>query len=369
MSSGLNATITRGILPSVDYMKAASLNAGSHVYVFGDKSYDIYDADQGGSILLNNGKYAHPVTQSGGGGVAGVSSVNNRTGAVVLSKSDVSLENVDNTSDTDKPVSIAQQAALNAKQAILVSGSNLKTVNGNSLLGSGNIQITSPVTSVNGKQGTVIVTKEDVSLGSVDNTADIHKPVSAIQQAALDLKVDKVAGKQLSDENYTSGEKSKLANLDDTRYWKGEYNTLLELQTAHPTATAGSYAFVDGGVGTDVQKYIWDTSDTKWVVSGSTTGSETPASIKQKYESNPDTNAYDDNSKAAVDGLSAALGTKVDKVVGKELSSNDYTDDDKALVGTISSKLDTVPVATASTFGGFKYTLTDGGKTLNLFIS
>lgn len=44
-----------------------------------------------------------------------VTSVAGRTGAVVLTKSDVGLSNVDNTSDANKPVSTAQQAALDKK--------------------------------------------------------------------------------------------------------------------------------------------------------------------------------------------------------------------------------------------------------------
>ena len=56
----------------------------------------------------------------------------------------VGLSNVDNTSDEDKPVSTAQQAALDA------------------------------------------LTKDDVGLDNVDNTSDINKPVSTAQQAAID---------------------------------------------------------------------------------------------------------------------------------------------------------------------------------------
>lgn len=44
-----------------------------------------------------------------------VISVNGRTGEVVLTKTDVGLSNVDNTADKDKPVSTAQQTALNSK--------------------------------------------------------------------------------------------------------------------------------------------------------------------------------------------------------------------------------------------------------------
>ena len=51
-----------------------------------------------------------------GAQVNDVDSVNGYTGAVVLSKSDVGLSNADNTSDLNKPISTATQAALNTKQ-------------------------------------------------------------------------------------------------------------------------------------------------------------------------------------------------------------------------------------------------------------
>ena len=73
--------------------------------------------------------------------LAPVQSVASKTGAVTLVKGDVGLGNVDNTADADKPVSSATQIALNAKQDTLVSGTNIKTVNSTSLLGSGDISI------------------------------------------------------------------------------------------------------------------------------------------------------------------------------------------------------------------------------------
>ncbi len=58
-----------------------------------------------------------------------------------LDKTSVGLSDADNTSDTNKPISSATQTALNAKQATLVSGASIKTINSTSLLGSGNILI------------------------------------------------------------------------------------------------------------------------------------------------------------------------------------------------------------------------------------
>lgn len=57
-------------------------------------------------------------------------------------------------------------------------------------------------------------TKSEVGLSNVDNTSDVDKPVSTAQQVALNNKVDKIAGKGLSTEDYTTSEKSKLAGIE-----------------------------------------------------------------------------------------------------------------------------------------------------------
>lgn len=54
-------------------------------------------------------------------------------------KAQVGLSNADNTSDANKPVSTATQTALDFKQNTLVSGTNIKTINGDSIVGAGNI--------------------------------------------------------------------------------------------------------------------------------------------------------------------------------------------------------------------------------------
>lgn len=69
--------------------------------------------------------------------------------SLVLVKGDVGLGSVDNTSDAGKPVSTATQTALDAKQATLVSGTNVKTVNGGTLLGSGDLVVTGQAATFN----------------------------------------------------------------------------------------------------------------------------------------------------------------------------------------------------------------------------
>ena len=59
------------------------------------------------------------------------------------------LNNVNNTTDALKPISTAAQTALDTKQATLVSGTNIKRVNGVDLTGPGDIVIVRSATSLN----------------------------------------------------------------------------------------------------------------------------------------------------------------------------------------------------------------------------
>ena len=49
----------------------------------------------------------------------------------------------------------------------------------------------SPVQSVAGRVGNIVLTKNDVGLNNVDNTSDLAKPISTATQTALDLKLSK----------------------------------------------------------------------------------------------------------------------------------------------------------------------------------
>lgn len=56
-------------------------------------------------------------------------------------------------------------------------------------------------------------TATEIGLDQVNNTSDMNKPISTATQAALDGKVDKVVGKQLSTNDYSAEEKSTVAQL------------------------------------------------------------------------------------------------------------------------------------------------------------
>lgn len=123
---------------------------------------------------------------------------------------------------------------------------------------------------------------------------------------ALASKVDKVAGEGLTPEKFTLEEKQKLAGLESSHF-KGLYPNLAALQASVPAGEAGDYAHVDAGVGSDVTVYIWDVSDAKWLQQQGAVAGETAASIKQKYESNADTNAFTDAEKTKLAGLNKLI--------------------------------------------------------------
>lgn len=86
----------------------------------------------------------------------------------------VGLGNVNNTSDINKSVSTAQQTALNLKQDTLISGTSIKTINGATILGSGNITITG-----SGISGTEILVPLPTGVKATD-TANINSAIASL---------------------------------------------------------------------------------------------------------------------------------------------------------------------------------------------
>ena len=145
--------------------------------------------------------------------------------------------------------------------------------------------------------------------------------VSAVK-TALSGKVSTVAGKGLSTEDYTSAEKTKLAGLESSHY-KGLFVSLAALQAAVASPAAGDYADIDAGSGSDVTRYAWDSSDQKWVDQKGVSTAETAASVKTKYESNSNTNAFTDAEKTKLSGIAA--GAEVNQNAIGALTFGDVT--------------------------------------------
>ena len=116
---------------------------------------------------------------------------------------DAQLVVVGNTSGTntgDNATNSQYSGLAASKQDTLVSGTNIKTIEGQSLVGSGNIDLA----------------KGDVGLGNVDNTSDANKPVSTATQTALDAKTNKliVTNRQTASYTLVLSDADKLVEMN-----------------------------------------------------------------------------------------------------------------------------------------------------------
>jgi hypothetical protein len=163
-----------------------------------------------------------------------VLSVAGKTGTVTLAKADVGLSNVDNTADSAKPVSTAQQTALNAKENTITAGTTAQYFRGDKTWQAHD--------------------KASVGLGNVDNTADSAKPVSTAQQTALNAKENTVTAGTTA--QYYRGDKT-WQTLNSTAVGLGNVNNTSDLakpiSTATQTALDGkanashTHTLIDGG--------------------------------------------------------------------------------------------------------------------------
>lgn len=95
-------------------------------YRWGGSSYIEIIASPGSTDSIPEGNVNKYYTDTRASAAAPVQSVSGKTGTVTLTKSDVGLDNIDNTSDANKPVSTAQAAADSAVQSAAASDATAK---------------------------------------------------------------------------------------------------------------------------------------------------------------------------------------------------------------------------------------------------
>lgn len=140
---------------------------------------------------------------------------------------------------------------------------------------------------------------------------------------------------------FTDAEKAKLAGIEASKFL-GEYVSLAALQTAHPSPVVGSYANVDAGFGNDVERYVWDETDSKYVLQLGESTALTDAQIKTQYENNADTNAFTDAEQTKLAGIEAeAEVNQTDSEIKAQYEANAdtnaFTDAEKADVAKINT--------------------------------
>ena len=263
---------------------------------------------------------------------ADVLSINGQTGIISLTKSWVGLDQVDDTSDVNKPVSTAQQTALNGKantvhrhtyadidgtvptsalpplaindtfpvssQAAMLALTAqrgdmairtdinktyvLSTDSPSTLADWKEVMASGQVLSVAGKTGTVVLSKGDVGLSNVDNTSDVNKPVSTAQQTALNLKVDNSklgaangVATLGSDGTLTVGQQRPVASMSagqdlntytTTGQWNVQANATASGGTNYPVPYSGLLEVISWTASSVLQRYTqWGADGGVWV--------------------------------------------------------------------------------------------------------
>jgi len=212
-----------------------------------------------------------------------------------------------------------------------------------------NIQGTLPVAKGGTGVGSITALKTSLGLDQVNNTSDANKPLSTAAQTALETKVDKVTGKGLSENDYTSAEKSKLAAITGTNTGDqdlsgyattaalagkantADVTTALATKATASEVTSGLAGKVDKVTGKELSSNDYSTAEKNKLatITGTNTGDQDLsgfATIAQLA------------TKATSTDVTTSLATKVDKVIGKGLSTNDYSTSEKdklaAITGT-----------------------------------
>ena len=131
-------------------------------------------------------------------GVASTFARSDHTHSVTLTKTDVGLGNVDNTSDTNKPVSTAQAAANAAVQAYAIQRSNHTGTQTASTISDFNTAASAaaPVQSVFGRTGTVVAATNDYTWAQINKTTSSLADITT--RSATDLTSGTLADARLS---------------------------------------------------------------------------------------------------------------------------------------------------------------------------
>lgn len=273
-----------------------------------------------------------------------------------VTKSQLGLSQVENTSDANKPISVLQQYELNKKVNKTDIQDNVTSSDADKPLSAyrGKLldeRITtiyeSLVTAINSSYQNSKNYSDNLIAGVVDGApeafdtlkeiatwiANDESGAAAFTNRLTNLesgKVDKVDGKQLTSNDFTDADKNKLNSLstEAQQNVQSDWNSVdknsdsfIKNKPTIPTALSGLTDDSSHRLVSDTEKTTWNNKQDAL-----------------SFDDNPTENS-DNPVKSG--GVKTALDKKVSKVDGKDLSTNDFTDEDKLKVsnlGTASSR-------------------------------
>ncbi|RLA80308.1 MAG: hypothetical protein DRG78_11225 [Epsilonproteobacteria bacterium] len=168
----------------------------------------------------------------------------------------------------------------------------------------------------------------DSEVSALKSYSDLaFEPIDATILKDADISVTVQAYDALyvrTEESFTTGEKTKLAALVSSHY-KGIFTNLPNLQ-AVTDGIEGDYADVDGGVGQEVTRYVWDENDSVWMEQAGASSALTDEQVKTQYENNADTNVLSDAMKTDVLNIDQVFSSAEQaKLITVEDNANNYT--------------------------------------------
>lgn len=194
------------------------------------------------------------------------SHTNNKNNPHTVTKAQIGLGNCDNTSDLNKPISTATQSALDSLSTEIsnevtrakaieeelsedITSESLRATTAENKITS---NLTTHTTNTDNPHN---VTKSQIGLSNVDNTADVNKPISTATQNALNNKADKattLAGYNITDVYTKSEIDSKISSVykfkgsvEDVEDLPADGNTVGDVYNV--IITGDNYAWTEDG--------------------------------------------------------------------------------------------------------------------------
>lgn len=195
------------------------------------------------------------------------------------------------------------------------------------------------------------VSKSQVGLGNADDTSDIDKPVSTAQQNALDLKAP-LESPILTGipKAPTASEETNTTQIATTAFAQTSVSNHNTSESAHSdirtlisglTSRLNTLADSDDTTLDQLSEIVAYIRNNKDLIDGITTSKVNVSDIIDSLEDNSTDKPLSSRQgmilKGLIFDLVAIVDNKVDKVSGKGLSTNDYTNEDKNKLNGISS--------------------------------